>query len=736
MVPPAPNPLSQAVWLFERGRLAEAAAQCAKVLQAQPRNFEAVYFLGLVRGNQGRLAEAAQCFEKAVALDPQSFAAHRNLGVALGGLGRHDAAVASFETALSLKPGDAQTHNDLGVVFAGMHRFDRAIASFETALALAPAAIDALNNLGAALSALNRDEEAIASFERMVALRPGDADAHNNLGAVLSRTKRYEPAIRSFQRALAIEGDHVDAQNGLGVAFAATGRYDAALACFERASALRPDHAEAPVNAVNALKSLKRYDAALARCEAVLAARPDDAGALTLCAALRRHLCDWRTLDQIDGRVIDHVQTGRGAILPFVFLTLADDPALQLACARRYWSSRKIAARPLAARPSGDGRKLRLGYLSADFHEHATARLAAELFERHDRTQFEVFAFSSGPDDASAMRRRLEKAFDHFVDIRNDGDDRAARRIHEHDIDILVDLKGHTEDGRLEILARRPAPVQVHYLGYPGTIGVDFIDYMLVDRFIVPPGSEQYFAEKLVYLPGSYQVNDRLRTIAENAPARAECGLPERGFVFCCFNNSYKIAAPVFALWMRLLTAVSGSVLWLLADNEAAAENLRREAAAHGIDPARLVFAPRLPLAQHLARHRWADLFLDTMPVNAHTTASDALWAGLPIVTCAGRSFVARVAGSLLHALGLAELVTEDLAAYERLALALAQQPERLAALKEHLGAARQESPLFDASRTCRYIEAAYREMWEIRRRGDPPRDFAVSSSAAISATA
>jgi protein O-GlcNAc transferase len=360
--------------------------------------------------------------------------------------------------------------------------------------------------------------------------------------------------------------------------------------------------------------------------------------------------------------------------------------------------------------------------------------LAAALFEAHDRTRFEVIAFSCGPHDRSAMRRRLDAAFDRFFDVRGESDEAIAARIRDTGIDILVDLKGHTEQGRLEVLARRPAPVQVHYLGYPGTLGGEAVDYFIADRVVVPAGADQFFTEKLVFLDGCYQVNDRRRAIAAETPSRLQCGLPERGFVFCCFNNNYKITPDMFAAWMRLLNAVEGSVLWLLADR-GSEDNLRREAASRGIDPRRLVLASRLPLDAHLARHRVADLFLDTAPVNAHTTASDALWAGLPLITCAGRSFVSRVAASLLSAVGLPELVTTDLREYEELALALARTPERLAELRGKLEAGRATASLFDTARTCRQLEAAYLRMAEICRRGEPPRSFAVPAEPSVSAT-
>jgi protein O-GlcNAc transferase len=757
--PGAASRLSDAARLFQSGRLDAAAALCAAVCREQPRSFDAAFLLGAIRGSQGDMAAAAECFSAAAALDPRSFPAQRNLGIALSALGQHEAAAASFSRALDLNPKDAATHNDLGVALARLQRRAAALAHFDKALALKPGFADALGNRGATLLAMDRAADAAAMFERALALNPGDADAHHNLGTARSKLRRHADAIASFERAITLRPDHAAANNGLGVALVALGRAEAAAASFERALALQPGYLEARLNLANVLRSLKRHEAALANVLTVLQRMPDDAAALTLAAALKRHLCDWPGLAEIDARLMAQVTAGSGAVLPFVFLTVADDPAAQLQCARQYWTTKQRLPLTLslshkgrgdarhefsplptageggarasaregegAARATTTSAKLRLGYLSADFHDHATSRLAASLFEVHDRTRFEVVAFSTGPDDRSAMRRRLEAGFDRFFDLRTESDEAIAACIGEAGIDILIDLKGHTDEGRLEVLARRPAPVQVHYLGYPGTLGGDAVDYLIADRIVVPAGAERFFTEQLVFLDGSYQVNDRHRAIAAETPSRAQAGLPEHGFVFCCFNSNYKITPAVFDVWMRLLAASEGSVLWLLADR-GSEDNLRREAASRGVDPRRLVFAPRLPLAAHLARHRLAGLFLDTVPVNAHTTASDALWAGLPLVTCAGQSFVARVAASLLSALGLSELVTTDLRRYEEQALDLARTPARLAEIRRRLDAARVTAPLFDTTRIGRQLETAYLTMDEIRRRGDAPRSFAV----------
>jgi predicted O-linked N-acetylglucosamine transferase (SPINDLY family) len=371
--------------------------------------------------------------------------------------------------------------------------------------------------------------------------------------------------------------------------------------------------------------------------------------------------------------------------------------------------------------------RIRIAYLSADFHDHAVMHLMAGLFEQHDRSQFDVVAVSFGPDPSTDTRARLKDAFERFIDVRHLRDDEIAKLLRDLETDIAIDLKGFTDDARTGIFAFRPAPIQVNYLGYPGTMGAPYIDYIIVDPIVVPHDQRLAYAEKIVYLPHCYQVNDAKRLIAERTPTRSEATLPETGFVFCSFNNNYKITPTMFDVWMRLLRDIDGSVLWLFEGNAAAPVNLRREAANRGVAPERLVFAPKVPLADHLARHRLADLFLDTQPWNAHTTASDALWAGLPLLTCIGTTFAGRVAASLLEAVGLPELVTRTLSEYQTLALQLAGEPSLLAGIKQRLSDNRHVFPLFNTDRSRRHIEAAYSEMYARHRRGEAPASFAIA---------
>ena len=552
--------------------------------------------------------------------------------------------------------------------------------------------------------------------------------ALSNYGSVQAKLKRPEEALVCYERALALKPDYTDALNNQGNVLKGLKRLDEALTSYDRALQIKPDYAEALYNRGNLLKEFRRFTEAIENYQQVLAQDTENANAFCHMADCLRRICDWSTYAEMSQEMHDRTQDGRMIVEPFIFLSWSDEPADQLRCAKTYIKD-KLGSEivPFSPKPSRSSGTLRIAYLSADFYQHATAYLMAELFELHDRKRVEVLGVSYGPDDGSPVRQRLERSFDEFIDVKTLDDKSVAELLVKKNLHIAVDLKGYTTDSRPEILARRPAPIQVNYLGYPGTMGAEFIDYILVDPFVVPPEQQPFYTEKLVHLPACYQVNDRQRQIAKATPDRADCGLPAEGFVYCCFNNSYKITPFIFTIWMRLLTAIPGSVLWLLKDTEQVEVNLRSEATARGVEPDRLVFAPPRPLAEHLARHRLADLFLDTLPVNAHTTASDALWAGLPVLTCPGKSFAARVAGSLLHAVGLPELVTNNIEDYESLALALARDPQRLRSIKENLLRNRDTMPLFDSERFCRHLESAYETMWQWWRSGESPKPFSIT---------
>ncbi len=716
--------LQQAVALHQQGRLAEAEALYQAVLRQAPGEVNALHLLAVLRQQQGRAAEALPLFEQVLALAPDVPAVLGNYGNALKELGRLDAAEARYRRALALQPGFIDARWNLGRLLKMREAWEEAAQCFATVLLAEPNSVELRNELGLAFQELGRLEEAVLQFRAAVALAPGRAVLHHNLGNALYRQGALDAAAASLRQALALDPALAEPALALGNVLKQQGRIEPALAAYDQALAAAPDHVQAHYNRGCVLQLLKRHDDAVAAFDRALAAAPDHAQAFDARMTARLQGCDWRGYDQDLAAVRARIAAGRGEVAPFLSLVLPLSPAEQLACAQGFVAATAPMQAPLFRPRPAVRARLHIAYVSADFHRHATAYLMAELFEKHDRHRFEVTGISLGPDDGSAIRARLVAGFDRFLDLSGASDRAIAERIAELGVDIAIDLKGHTKDNRFGVFAHRPAPIQVSYLGYPGPTGADYIDYVIADPIVLPMAEQPCWTEKIVQLPGCYQPNDAHRRIAETVPSRAECGLPETGFVFCCFNNSHKIAPPIFGLWMRLLARVPGSVLWLYRDNEDAERRLRGEAQAQGIDPARLVFAGPLPLEAHLARHRRADLFLDTLPYTAHTTASDALWAGLPLVTCPGESFAGRVAASLLAALGIA--AAADLAGYEAQALQLARDPAALAVYRQALDHQIVGAALFDGDACRRPLEAAYQEMWRRHAQGDPREGFRI----------
>ena len=656
---------------------------------------------------------------------PPAIAQRLRQALALHQQGRLAEAEAAYRAILADAPGQFDALHLAGVAAYQRGRHHEAERMITAALALRPDNAEALNNRGLVLMALGRTTEALAGYDAALALRPDYPEALHNRGDLMRALRRHEAALANYDAALALRPDNVAVWNNRGNTLLVLRRHEAALASYDRALALRPDDPSVLNNRGGVLLAMKRYPDAAQAFENLLARYPDSAYAAGSQLRAQLRCCDWRD-HHAAARIAAAIAAGKPADDPYSLLLHSADANLQLRCAARYAAREFPAAEPIWRGERYRHHRIRVAYLAAEFFDHATSFLMAGLFEQHDRDRFEVSGISFGPSTEDATQRRLRAAFDRFIDVTSHTDREVALLLRELEIDIAVDLKGYTGDNRTGIFANRGAPLQVNYLGYPGTTGADYIDYILADRFVIPPELEPQFSERVVRLPDSYQVNDARRTIDQHTPTRAEVGLPQTGFVFCCFNNSYKIAPAVFDIWMRLLQAIKGSVLWLLEDNTAATGNLRREAEHRGVAPERLVFASRLPQSAHLARHRLADLFLDTLPVNAHTTASDALWAGLPLLTCTGNTFAGRVATSLLHAAQMPDLVTKTLPAYEALALQLAHHPDSLAVIRARLATNRDHCPLFDTDRSRRHIEAAYTTMWQRHEHGEAPEPFSV----------
>jgi protein O-GlcNAc transferase len=711
------------------GRLEEAVASYRQAAALDPDHPEMHYNLGKTLQLQNRLDDAVSSYRRALAINPNYVEAHVNIGVAFESLGRLDDAISSYRRALALSPDCHDAYYNLGNVQKASKRYDEAVESHRQAIRLRPDFVEAHNNLGNLLKETGRLEEATTSFQRAVALAPDWPLAHNGLGNALLPQYRIIEAVASYRRAIALKPDLVEAHNNLGIALHVQGRLDEAAASFLRALALEPGFAMAHFNLALVKNVQEKLSEAIACLNRTLALDPANAEALVTWFGLRQRICDWSGHREDEPRVRTALAREPTLSTAFNMLALSSTPQEQFDCARGV--AAKIAFPTLLPRlRQRTGEPIRLGYLSADFRRHPVAHLIAELIERHDRRRFEVVGYSCGPGDESAMRARFTASLDRFVDIGRMPHRQAAELIHADAADILIDLSGYTGHGRPAILACRPAPIQVSYLGYPGTMGADFIDYIIVDRVLVPPDQQPFYAERLVHLPHCYQPSDTRREIAEPVPSRAECGLPEAGFVFCSFNNTYKITPTIFNIWMELLREVPGSALWLAESNSLVKDNLRREAVSRGVDAERLVFAPPVPLSDYLARLRLADLFLDTLPYNAGATANDALWVGLPVLTCAGGTYVGRMAGALLTAIRLPELITTSLEDYAALALRLATEPDRLAAVRQKLCRNRSTTPLFDMAQFTADIETAYTRMWEIWRAGGPPAAFSVPPAA------
>jgi protein O-GlcNAc transferase len=762
---PSDPDFRQGLALHQNGQLAEAEAAYQRVLEVEPKHFDATHLLGVIAYQRSDPGRAVDLIGRAIEINGSVAAAHANLGNALCDLAQYEAALACFDRSIALHALDPIAHNNRGKTLADLKKFEDSLASYDRAIALCPGYAEAYNNRGNALRALARYEPALASFDKANLLKPDYADAHTNRGNSLQDQGRHSAAVASYDRALALKPDCAIAHYGRGVsldhlrdhaaaiashdraialnpdeaelynargnAYRALGELNAALLNYATAVALRPERADFHYNRGAALDDLADYQGALDNYDEALALDPDYPHLPGMQLYLKRRICSWEGGNEPVERLSQAIRHCARVASPFSAVALTHLPAVQHKAAQ-LWVGDKHPPRldlPPIARRSRRNR-IRIGYFSADFHDHATSYLIAELFETHDRTRFEVFGFSFGPSTDSAMGRRLRAGFDDFRDVRAMSDQDLALLARGLGIDIAVDLKGFTAGNRVDIFAHRAAPIQVNYLGFPGTMGASYMDYIIADRILIPEREREHYSEKIIYLPHSYQVNDRRRRVADRVYSREELGLPRDGFVFCCFNNNYKITPETFDGWMRILAQVEGSVLWLLEDNALAGANLRNEAAIRYIDPTRLIFAQRLPLAEHLGRHRAADLFLDTAPCNAHTTASDALWSGLPVLTLTGATFAGRVASSLLAALGLPELITATAQEYEELAVHLATHPQALKELNEKLAGNRLTKPLFDTPLFTRHLEDAFTQIHERHLKGDGPAETIVKAGA------
>jgi len=688
-----------AVQYHREGQFAEAEALYQQVLATQPKLADAHHMLGLVYYQTNRNALAVTQLEQALAINPKEVDYLNHYGLALRASGNMDASIKSFQQAILLRPKDLDVQLNLGNTLLAANRFEEAAGYYRRVLRVRPKADDVrealchcLSTLGNQAHLLGNFTQAEACFQEALLFSPQDAALLYNLGNAQRELGKPNEAVKQYQKAIQLAPSDADTHNNLGNVQRELGQLDLAVASYQTALTLNPELHHAKVHLVHQ----------------------------------KQHMCDWQGLAEDIQQIRQWVMHEPSAqISPFAFLAMSTTTAAeQKACATNWANNRygqliQHGKQLHFAQPAPPNKKIKVAYLSADFRLHPLAFLISELIELHDKNQFEIHAFSYGTNDKTNARIRLEKAFHRFHDIRSLSEIDAAKKIHSHGIDILVDLTGFTQTSRSGIAALRPAKINVNWLGFPGTMGdlhhnnepsTPLFDYLLTDSFITPPTSAQHYAEKLALLPHSYQPNDRKRPVGKT-PTREACKLPEDAFVFCSFNQSFKITPDVFSVWMRLLAAAPKSVLWLLDCNPWAKQNLLREAKIRGIEAERIIFAPRVTIADHLARHAHADLFLDTQPYNAHTTCSDALWMGVPVLTCVGDTFASRVAGSLLQAAGLAQLISYSLEEYESIAMSLIQNKNNLTSIKEKLRAENMTSPLFDTAKFAQSLEESYRAM-------------------------
>jgi len=708
------------------GKTFEASEAFEKVIEINPDYVDGHSNLGVTLQEQGKLDESIMSFKKALSLKPDYTEAHFNMGVTLKEQGKLEKAIEAYRKALALNPDYAEAYNNMGATLQGQGKLEEAIEAYKKALKLKSDYAEAYNNMGNAHKDQDKLEQAIEAYKKALKLKPDYAEAYNNMGNALKDQDKLEQAIKAYSRALSIKPDYAEAYNNMGNAHKDQDKLEQAIEAYKKALKLKPDYAEAYNNMGNALKDQDKLEQAIEAYKKALAIKPDYAEARAQCLHQLAHICDWDSIIA-DLSLVPELGTTNKDVSPFVLLPLEDAPERhrirsKVVADAKFWQQ----SLPLREKPFKKPKRIRLGYFSTDFKEHPVAYLIAKMLEQHNRDQFEVFGYSLHGNQRGEMRQRLSKSFDNFADVHGISDKAIALLARENGIDIAINLNGYTQHARTGIFMYRAAPIQINYLGYPGTLGANFMDYIVADRFLIPEKNQKYFSEKQLYLPNTYMPTDNTRELSQKSISRSDMRLPKDAFVFCCFNNNYKISSAEFDIWMRLLNNIEGSVLWLRKSNQFSHFNMRKEAEKRNVDPSRLVFADKAPMEEHLARQGLADLFVDTFAFNAHTTATEALWAGLPVVTKAGQGFAARVAGSILNAVGLPELVTETEQDYEALILELATNPTKLAIIKKKLATNRLTQPLFNTEQYTKHLEKGYQQAYQKYFNGDTPDTIMV----------
>ena len=754
--------LQQATALHQKGQLDAAETIYLALLQSFPAQASLITNIGTIAYQKGQYETALNWLDQSLQLSFYQPTALNSRGNALEALDRMPEALSNYECAISLDPAYVQAHYNKANCLQKLHNFAKALHSYDKAIALKPDYAEAFSNRGVVLNTLKRSEEALASYQQAIELKPNFAEAYYNQGNALLNLKRYEDALLSFNQAIVLNSNYFEAFINQAQANVLLRQFEQALLSIERAIELKPDDAQgyfdrgqilfelkrlkeavlshglaialnsefgfAYYHRGNALILLMRHEEALPDFECALNFSPELLHLPLLRLSSSMHLCNWCDFSSHLDEIIEKISVHNELSIAFVMQAFTDQLSIHKIVAQgliETYYPNNIKLSSIVTYPIHE--KIRIAYISADFNNHPVAHLTAELYDLHNRYQFEIIAFSIGPNTQDEMRQRFEASFDSFYDVQAFSDEEVALFARVLQIDIVIDLTGHTSFCRPGIFAFRAAPIQVNYLGYPGTLGADYMDYIIADKVLIPEDKQRYYVEKVVYMPNTYMVTNSQLTLPKNTFTREMLGLPASGFVFCCFNQSYKILPDIFSCWMRILNQVDGRVLWLAHSNATAIKNLKAEAVKQGVQEPRLIFSERMPsIEEHLNRIQLADLFLDTLPFNAHTTASDALRMGVPVLTRMGESFASRVAASLLNAVNLPELVTVNSAAYEALAIELATQPDKLAAIKTKLLANLPTAPLYNTPLFTQYLESAYKMMYQRYHDGLEPEHIYV----------
>ncbi|QWE23052.1 tetratricopeptide repeat protein [Polynucleobacter sp. AP-Jannik-300A-C4] len=709
------------------GDLAKASNIYQEILRICPNHFDALHLQGVIHSQNKEFELAVKLLRKAKKLNPKYAAVHNNLGIALQNLNSPLEAANNFKLAISLDPNYASAYFNLGNALQDLKRFPQSIDAYNKCIDLDPQNVHAYYNKAHALYLTGKFDSAIEGYNNALCWDPQFALALNNRGLAKAALYKYAEAIDDYNSAITLDPKAALFYNNKGSALSKYGEKEDALNCFRRAIELDGDFIDPICNYADLLRELKRYDEAKNAYEYALAKNPNLDYLLGMLLHVKMIAWDWGNFDQLLSEVLEGVKKNKKVSLPFPLIGIQNEPKIEQKCARIYAQDKNlISVEKIKFKGNEVSRKIKIGYFSADFHNHPVAHLISGMFEFHDKSQFEIIGFSHGPIINDESRVRIDNSLDKVINTLDLSDDEVVNLCRHMEIDIAIDLGGYTAGARFEIFSKRCAPIQINYLGFPGTMANTAYDYIIADEFLIPEDARSFYTEKIIYLP-SYQVNDSTKKIADSIPARKEFGLEEGKFVFACFNNSYKINPRVMKCWMNILNATPNSILWLANNFSAANDRLLAEFSKYGVDKKRIVFAQRLPeMKDHLARLKLADLFLDTFFYNAHTTASDALWSGLPVVTLAGRTFSSRVAGSILKSLNTPELIAYSEDEYERIAINLANNRDKLDLVRENIAKNRLTSKLFDTESYTRSIERGYSEVVTMWRKGISPANLFI----------